>query len=66
MTKKEGLVSVPEAAKMFEVTKTTMNNWIKAGLPYTTIKVFGKGNVRMVHPEDVEKYIKDTYDVYEK
>lgn len=66
MTKKEGLVSVPEAAKMFDVTKTTMHNWIKDGLPYTTIKVFKKGNVKMVHPEDVKKYISDTYDVYEK
>ena len=49
-------LSVKETAERFEVSRTAVYNWIRAGLPTRTVKVIGRNPYKVIDPADVEKF----------
>ena len=49
-----------EIATLFNVTVQAVGIWIKNGLPYTTERIIGRKERRIINPKDVKKFLKLT------
>jgi len=53
---KKTMFTVSEIAEMFKVTKVTVRNWLKAGLPSKKEKVIGVKTRTIINPDEVRKF----------
>jgi excisionase family DNA binding protein len=53
-------LTVQEAADFFNVSRTAVYNWLKAGLPYAEEKVIGVKKRKKIETEDVYKFLQVT------
>jgi predicted site-specific integrase-resolvase len=49
--------TVQETADRYEVTYMAVQKWIEKGLPYTTERVIGKKERRVLDEKDVEDFL---------
>jgi predicted site-specific integrase-resolvase len=50
-------LKISEMAKKLNVTRQTVENWTRKGLPYETVRVAGKKPHKVVTYEDVKKFL---------
>lgn len=55
-------LTVQEAADFFNVSRTAVYNWLKAGLPYVEEKVIGIKRRKKIDTDDVYKFLQVTKD----
>lgn len=53
---KKTMFTVSEIADMFGVSKVSVRNWLKAGLPFKKEKVIGIKTRTIINPDDVKKF----------
>lgn len=51
-------ISVPEIARMFNVTEKTVYGWVKSGLSHSLEKIIGKRTRIIICPDDVVAFHK--------
>lgn len=50
------MLTVKDVCKIYNITKRSVYNWIKEGLPYKQEKVIGKKTYMIIDQNDIDKF----------